>query len=431
MQMETFGSRLRTARRRLGMSQVDVGGDRYSGSYVSHLESGRRQPTIDIAEHLATQMHVPLAELLGGDASHFQVTTAERTTLVHDLSARAAWREHDFTRANADAERAATAALGSHRMDSWWAATSLRAHSMLALGEYTLCWELAEMLAGHEVAAGSGAMRAEMLVLAAKARRSRGQLSVARARAEDAIAFASQPPGAQTPLALAYMEAIAAVADLGLAEEATLLADRLRVVREHVDSRQVRGQIAWSLGNLDYLVAKDLDRGQAEHRRAEELLRPEADLRAWARFRSASSRVQLAAGIIPGARERLDQAATVLPLVGDADAERELEMGYAELAYAEGDYDLAIVRVEAALAPPCPLPDNQRAEAELTRARSLRRLTRTVEAQQSLLRAATMFENSGALQRATQALKLHAELSDPVGWGQVSQLASGASLSLL
>ena len=37
-----FGARLRETRKRLGMSQTELGGDRYTGSYISHLESGRR-----------------------------------------------------------------------------------------------------------------------------------------------------------------------------------------------------------------------------------------------------------------------------------------------------------------------------------------------------------------------------------------------------
>ena len=37
-----FGARLREHRRSRGLSQCDLGGDRFTGSYISHLESGRR-----------------------------------------------------------------------------------------------------------------------------------------------------------------------------------------------------------------------------------------------------------------------------------------------------------------------------------------------------------------------------------------------------
>ncbi len=48
-----FGARLRQTRKRLGMSQAEVGGERYSGSYISHLESGRRAAPADVIEFLA------------------------------------------------------------------------------------------------------------------------------------------------------------------------------------------------------------------------------------------------------------------------------------------------------------------------------------------------------------------------------------------
>ncbi len=40
-----FGVMLRQARKSKGMSQAELGGDKFSGSYISHLESGRRAAT--------------------------------------------------------------------------------------------------------------------------------------------------------------------------------------------------------------------------------------------------------------------------------------------------------------------------------------------------------------------------------------------------
>ncbi len=40
-----FGERLRTLREAAGLSQTALAGDRFSPSYLSHLESGRREPT--------------------------------------------------------------------------------------------------------------------------------------------------------------------------------------------------------------------------------------------------------------------------------------------------------------------------------------------------------------------------------------------------
>ncbi len=398
----------------MGMSQVDVGGDRYSGSYVSHMESGRRQPTADVAEYLAARMHVSLTDLLGSEPAVFAAQAADRDLLLADLSARTAWLEHDFAQAGKEAKRAGAAARRSGRLDSWWVSTSLRAQSMLAIGEYAECWELAEMLADHEIAAGSGAMRAEMLVLASKSRRAEGQLIEAGSRAQAAIEAASTQPPAHGPLAHAYMAAIAAAAESGRIEDAVPFADRLRLVREHVESEHVRGLTAWSLGNLDFL-GDNVERGKAEHASASRLLRPEANLRAWARFRHASASMHVAAGITAGAREQLDRAGVALSLVGHVGDERQLQMAYAELAVAEGDYTGALSRIDAALADPCPLPSNEQADAEIVRATALNELGRSAQAQLALVRAATQYEEAGAYPRALMAWKKHADLTHPTG----------------
>ena len=58
-----FGARLRETRKRLGLSQSELGGDRYSGSYISHLESGRRAASAEVIEFLAGRLGVEVEEL--------------------------------------------------------------------------------------------------------------------------------------------------------------------------------------------------------------------------------------------------------------------------------------------------------------------------------------------------------------------------------
>lgn len=55
---ETFGSRLRRARLAAGLSQTALAGDDLSPSYVSHLESGRRDPTPAVVALLAGRLGV-------------------------------------------------------------------------------------------------------------------------------------------------------------------------------------------------------------------------------------------------------------------------------------------------------------------------------------------------------------------------------------
>lgn len=392
------------------MSQVDAGGERYSGSYVSHLESGRRQPTPEVAEYLAGRLGVPASELLGADPQTFIVDAAAKDMLQADLSARSAWLEQDFEQARREAERAADAARRTGRLDSWWGASCLRAQSMLAVGEYAPCWELAEMLADHPVAQDSGAMRAEMLVLASKARRAEGMLREAAQRAETAIVYASGPPTAATPLAHAYMAAISAMMEIGRTEEAAGLADRLRVVRDRVESTQTLGLIAWTLGNLDF-QAGAVVRALHEHALAQDLLRPEANLRSWGRFRYSSATLRLAAGIRDGVRELLESASLALRLVGHSGDVCELEMAYAKLAIAEADFPQALERCDRALAEAAAMPSNRLGELEVLRATALCSLPDLPQARDTLARAAAQFETAGAYRRALDVWRMRSELA--------------------
>lgn len=59
-----FGPRLRRARLAAGLSQTALAGDDLSPSYVSHLESGRRDPTPAVAALLARRLGVAVSDLL-------------------------------------------------------------------------------------------------------------------------------------------------------------------------------------------------------------------------------------------------------------------------------------------------------------------------------------------------------------------------------
>ena len=48
-----FGEKLRAERLERGLTQAELGKDLYSPSYISLLETGRREPTADVIEELA------------------------------------------------------------------------------------------------------------------------------------------------------------------------------------------------------------------------------------------------------------------------------------------------------------------------------------------------------------------------------------------
>jgi transcriptional regulator with XRE-family HTH domain len=61
-----LGSRLRRLRLARGMTQKDLAGGRYTHAYVSSIETGRRRPSREALEHLASRLGVDVDELITG-----------------------------------------------------------------------------------------------------------------------------------------------------------------------------------------------------------------------------------------------------------------------------------------------------------------------------------------------------------------------------
>lgn len=80
-----FGKALRTVRARKGLSQKDVAElASLNQSYVSLIESGRRKPTLSMAEDLARALGIPvyLFMLLGSDADDLRGLEPEQAAVL-------------------------------------------------------------------------------------------------------------------------------------------------------------------------------------------------------------------------------------------------------------------------------------------------------------------------------------------------------------
>jgi transcriptional regulator with XRE-family HTH domain len=60
------GTRIRALRRRLGLSQTDLGAPEYSASYISLIEAGKRVPELHVLEYLAARLDTSAQFLLHG-----------------------------------------------------------------------------------------------------------------------------------------------------------------------------------------------------------------------------------------------------------------------------------------------------------------------------------------------------------------------------
>ena len=71
------GSRLRAARRRAGLTQRQLAGDRYTGAYISALEIGLVRPSWAALTYLAAQLGIPTEELVREAEPRWERLTAD------------------------------------------------------------------------------------------------------------------------------------------------------------------------------------------------------------------------------------------------------------------------------------------------------------------------------------------------------------------
>lgn len=359
-----FGARLREARKRRGMSQTELGGDRYTGSYISHLESGRRAASADVIEFLALRLGVTSDELGMDPVLPVPVEDLDDThALEHLLVAERAWYDRDWATAGELATRAAASALQTGQPIRHWQALYVQTQAALAEGDYADAIHFAEQLASHQVAASSPTLRAQALCLSATAHRVGDELPMALVHAGQAVELAQDAP--PIVLADALMCLISAALEAGRpTAESDRLCRRLEDVSLHVESGHARGVIYWALGTASF-KSGNVTKGLDLHESAMELLSPRRDLRMWLRLNRSAATCRLDVGITDGVQELLEVARGGLSLIGSAFDVFELRHAEAKLRFLEGGPQEARAMVKSLIADPAMRPavmTNGRAE---------------------------------------------------------------------
>ncbi|MFT4216722.1 MAG: helix-turn-helix transcriptional regulator [Micropruina sp.] len=407
-----FGARLRATRKRLGMSQAELGGDRYTGSYISHLESGRRAASHDVVEFLAMRLGVTADELGMEPSLPEPIDNLDNTqALEHLLVAERAWYDRDWATAGKLATRAAASALSAGQPERHWQALYVRAQAALAEGDFADAIHFAERLADHQVAATSPTLRAQALSLSATAHRVGDELPMALVHAGQAVELAREAP--PIVLADALMCLISAALEAGRPTAATdALCTRLEDVLPHVESAHVRGVVYWALGTAAF-KSGNVPKGLELHDLAMELLSPRRDLRMWLRLNRSAANCRLDAGLTDGVREMLEVARGGLSLIGTAFDMFELRLAEAKLTLLEGHPQKAAGMVEDLLADPAVRPavisngkgEELLAEIELD-------LGRPDRARAAFIRAAGLYGKQEQFRRASQCWQRAAELEN-------------------
>jgi transcriptional regulator with XRE-family HTH domain len=385
----TFGERLRAAREERGLSQTQMGGDRYSASYISHLERDRRRPSPAAVEYLAERLRMHAEELASPPTT--ALAQAQLDVTISYLRVQDAFLRHDFEAVIADTTAIAVEAALTDA-SAWWMMLKMRAEALHIHGEYEESLAVSSQLV--DAASTSDQLRAWALALQSRTLRASGRLVEALSAAVEACKAGS----ADTELLCFALRAeIAARGELGQREELAATTERLAKARMSLTDGQSKGEAAWTVGNVSFMLG-DPDQGVREHDLAATFLSPTVDLRTWARFHKASAGERIAAGMTEGVDEFLDRAQRGLDLAGNAHDLAELDLVRAEwlLSTAPGEAEHL---VKKALQTP-DLPGQTIAEASTVRARALELQDKPDEAHDTWLQAAEQYEASGAHERA-------------------------------
>lgn len=396
-----FGSLLREARRRQGLSQNELGAGKYSGSYISHLESGRRAATPEVIEFLSRRLGVsPLEWGVSPAGDPAQLVAGD--TIEDLLVAERAWSEHDWTAAIQHSTLAAATAESVGDTGRHWEALYVLAQAKFASGDFAGAAVLAEQLSEHETARRFAVARAQSLSLASVAFRASDRLGWAVAYGARAVEAASSAP----PIILseALMALVSAMSEAGhTALESRPYLNRLAELSPRLSSDHSRGLIAWTMGTAEY-IAGNVKAGLEQHGRAKEMLDARRDLRLWLRFHRSAARCRLDAGIVDGVPELVHTAALGLQILGNNHDVVELRQVEAKLALLSGDpAGCARIMSQVLDDPVLGAQDISRGGSELLLAEALLALGKKAAAKERFMAAGRQFELEGRLKAAVDA----------------------------
>lgn len=419
-----FGQLLRERRRSQKMSQAELGGDRYSGSYISHLESGRRSPTPEVVEFLARRLGV--SSLEWGVRTHYDKAGTLRAEAEPDaatveelLVAERAWYDRDWLSAEAYAQRAAVSAEAAGDTLRHWEALYVVAQSRFANGEFDEAAQIALEISEFPASKSFPVARAQSLSLASVANRAGSRPGWAIAHGARAVEAASGAP--PIILAEALMSLVSALSEAGHSmPEIEPYLDRLDELAPSLSANHSRGMVEWTIGTAAY-KAGDAEKGMARYDRARELLSPQRDLRLWLRFHRSEANCRMDVGITEGVADLLRISATGLEIIGNNFDVVELRQVRARLALLEGDPTTASRIIEDLLADPVlGNPEYRRGTSEWILACALQQLGRNGAAADHYGAAGELLQADGRLKLALDAFRIRGELccgidlTDPV-----------------
>lgn len=397
-----FGEKLRAERLERGLTQAELGKDLYSPSYISLLETGRREPTAEVIEELARRLELAPKAL---EAWSQPISVSDAEYVLAGLYARQAWDLRDYPLAASHAAAAAQIALDGKNTSAWWNMTYMQAECLMKQGDLQECRKIIERLLEHPMATESVGLGVRARQMLAAVCHGQGQLSVAVEHALEAVKLSVNLPRGSTVAIGAHRILIGALAESGRLDEAWKYCQALlEQVDEHAMS-QLAGEVAWVIGNVAFM-RHDYAEGVKHHERAARLLSPANDIELWARFNKASAAVRLSSGIVePETLSAIERAELAFSIVGGTKSD-ELEVAFirARWLYLTGDIVAAVEKLREIHAERGALGKHTAGEVSLLLGKSLKASGETDEALVHLEEAQKAFAAAGAQDRVQQAL---------------------------
>lgn len=397
-----FGDKLRAERLDRGLTQAELGKDLYSPSYISLLETGRREPTADIIAELARRLELAPNAL---EAWSQRISVSDAEYVLAGLYARQAWDLRDYPLAASHAAAAAQIALEGKNTSAWWNMSYMQAECLLKQGKWQDCRETIQHLLEHPLASESAGLGVRAQQMLAAACQGQGQLNAAVDHAQEAINLCAQMPKGSTLMTGALRSVIGALAESGRLDEAWTYCQALDEQSNEQHISQLAGEVAWVIGNVAFM-RHDYAEGTRHHERAAQLLSPANDLELWARYNKASAAVRLSSGIVePETLACIERAELALSIVGGNKSD-QLEVAFirARWLYLTGDIVAAVLNLREVHAERDALAKHTAGEVSLLLGKSLKAAGESEEALVYLEEAQRDFSTAGASDGVQQAM---------------------------
>ena len=389
-----FGEKLRRARIDLGLTQSQLGAQKYSTSYISLLETGSREPTPEIITELSKRLGIERDVM---EAWNTPVSPDEAQFVLLEHRARASMAAHDYSDACDTAAQAAELAQSMKNSSAWWNMSFLRA---------------ADEVLAHPLTDESEALKVRAETLVASANQGAGRLYLGVEHALKATNLAEQSLPASSLFAIeARFALIACLAESGQLDEAWRACQRLDEVVSGNVPAQSAGAAHWAIGNVAFL-RQDIDAGLHHHNLAAQRLHPRSDIELWTRFNKASASARISAGAVePATLACIERAEQALSVIGDLGTEGlELQVIRARWQHVNGDAAGALLALEPVQDRLGELPQQVKGEVELLTGRCQLALGELDDALKHLNAAREDFVSAGAPERAVLAVELATQL---------------------